>query len=100
MIFVKKKKTLSFYVLKGHLESNADRTASTSQSIINPFRTTSTHNPPSHQNVVPQDDLDTDNTLNVDIDNGQEDNNNGSNISRNTRNSRRHDDGNIDFDFD
>lgn len=84
-----------FYFFKGHLESNAAATASTSQNLTYPFRTVSNSN----QIPVPeQDDLYTDNTLNIVSDDGDEDN--GSNNSRNTRNSRRHDDGNIDFDFD
>lgn len=78
--------------IKGNLESNADRTASTSQ---NQFRTTSTPNPNSNQLQVTQQ-HDTDSTLNSG--NGEEDIE--SNTIRNTRNSRRHDDGNIDFDFD
>lgn len=82
------------------MESNADRNASTSQNITNQFRTTSTSTPNTllNQNqVIQQDDLDTDSTLNILP--GIDDDNGSSNI-RNSRNSRRHDDGNIDFDFD
>ena len=79
------------------MESNADRSASTSQSVTYPFRTTSTTNPPSNQIQDPQQD-DSVNTLNIGPSNVDEDT--GSNNIRNTRNSRRHDDGNIDFDFD
>lgn len=88
-----------FNVFKGNLDSNADRNASTSQNLTNQFRNTSSPNPPSNQLQDTQhDDLDTDSTLNIESGNGDEDN--GSNNIRNTRNSRRHDDGNIDFDFD
>ena len=84
---------------KGHLESNAEPNASTSQNHTNQFRTTSTPSPPSNQiQVTQQDDLDTDSTSNILPRNGQGDN--GSNNIRNSRNSRRHEDGNIDFDFD